>query len=55
MKKKDVKENRYVCCLCGEEHGLEGLHDIYVKGQEKKICKECINIIRRSDIIHGLV
>jgi hypothetical protein len=45
----------YICCLCGEEHGLGDLQDIYVKEQEKKICKECVNIIHGSDIIHGLV
>jgi hypothetical protein len=38
-----------ICCVCGEEHGLEDLHNIQVKGKGKKICKGC------ADIIHGLL
>lgn len=49
MKKKKVEEKYDICCVCGEEHGLDAMHRIQVKKREKKICKEC------TDIIHGLV
>jgi hypothetical protein len=47
--KKKAKKEYGVCCVCGEEHGLGDLHDIQLKKENKKICKECV------DIIHGLV
>jgi hypothetical protein len=34
----------YICCLCGEEHGLGDLHDVI----RKKVCDGC------ADTIHGL-
>jgi hypothetical protein len=49
-KKKETEEEYDICCVCGEEHGLDNLHRIQVKKGERKICKECA-----SDIIHGLV
>lgn len=39
----------FVCCVCGEEHGLGETHDFEVKGQQKQICKGC------ADTVHGLV
>ena len=33
--------NPNVCCCCGEEHGLDDMHDVKIKGKNKKICKEC--------------
>lgn len=49
MKKKSKKEECFICSICGEEHGLDNIYNVTVKKQEKKICKEC------ADIIHGLV
>jgi hypothetical protein len=49
MKKKKVEEKHNICSVCGEEHRLDNLHRIQVKKREKKICKEC------TDIIHDLV
>jgi hypothetical protein len=42
-------EDWHLCCVCGEEFGLDDLHDVNVKGQTKQICKEC------ADTVHGLV
>jgi len=49
-----IKKGRYrymttgcaVCCVCGEEHGLDEIHHIETKGKEKKICKECATAIK---------
>lgn len=29
------------CCVCGEEHGLDEIENIEIKGKEKTICKGC--------------
>jgi hypothetical protein len=29
------------CCVCGEEHGLDDIHHIEIKGETKKVCKGC--------------
>jgi hypothetical protein len=42
-------ESLNLCCLCGEEFGLDDLHDVEVKSDTKKICDECL------DTVHGLV
>ena len=42
-------EDIYLCCLCGEEHSYEDIHEIEIKGEKKSICKEC------ADIVHGLL
>jgi hypothetical protein len=34
------------CCVCGEEHGLDDIKHIEVKGETKKICKECVTAIK---------
>ena len=39
----------FVCCVCGEEYGLDDTHEFEVKGQTKQICKEC------ATTVHGLV
>jgi hypothetical protein len=49
MKKKRSKEKHDICCVCGEEHGLDSLQTIPIRPRQKKICKECV------DIIHGLI
>ena len=38
--------NPSVCCCCSEEHGLDDMHDIKIKGKNKKICKECITSVK---------
>jgi hypothetical protein len=40
-------DNVYLCCVCGEEHGLGDLHDVEIKGEIKKVCDGC------ADTIHG--
>jgi hypothetical protein len=45
----DNLEDMYVCCVCGEEHGLDDIHKVEIKGEVKNICKEC------ADTVHGLV
>ena len=36
----------YVCCCCGEEHGFDDIHEIEIKGETKKFCKECVTAIK---------
>jgi len=35
-----------VCCVCGEEHGLDDINHIEIKGNTKKICKGCAAAIK---------
>ena len=46
MKVKTISKNDYICAVCGEEHGLEDVHHVDVKGQTKVICKECATAIK---------
>ena len=34
------------CCVCGEEHGLDDIEHIEIKGKKRKICKECATAIK---------
>ncbi len=45
----ETMEERHVCHICGEEHGLDDINYFEIKGKIKKICKEC------TTIIHGLI
>jgi hypothetical protein len=36
----------YICCVCGKEHEDENIHHVEVKGEPKKICKECVTAIK---------
>ena len=45
----NTTEELYLCCVCGEEHGFDDIHEFEVKGQTKQICKEC------ADTVHGLI
>jgi hypothetical protein len=36
----------YTCCCCDEEHDLNNIHKIEIKGKSKKICKECATAIK---------
>ena len=47
--KSDLDIETYICCICGEECGLDDTYEFEVKGQSKQICKEC------ADTVHGLV
>ena len=44
-KGEKIKEN-YVCCCCGEEHGLDNIYTVEIKGENKKICKGCASAIK---------
>ena len=48
-RKSNTADNLYICCVCGEEHDLENIHEIEIKGEMKNICKQC------ADTVHGLV
>ncbi len=39
-------DGKYVCSICGEEHGLDNIHQLEIKGQSKDICKECATTIK---------
>jgi len=41
-----MKDETNICLVCGEEHGLDDIHTIEIKGKEKKICKGCITAIK---------
>jgi hypothetical protein len=43
------QEEGFICCVCGEEYGLDEIHQIEIKDQIKNICKGC------ADIVHGLL
>jgi len=36
----------YVCCCCGEDHGLDDIKEVQLKGKTKKICTECVTAIK---------
>ena len=38
-------ERKQICIVCGEEHGLDDIHTVEIKGKEKKICKGCATAI----------
>ena len=38
--------DKETCIVCGEEHGLEDMHCVEIKGDEKKICKGCATSIK---------
>ena len=42
-------DETHKCLVCGEEHGLDDIHTFEMKGQTKKICQECL------DVIHGII
>lgn len=35
-----------ICCVCGEEHGLDSIEHVETKKGSKKICKECVAAIK---------
>jgi hypothetical protein len=39
-------EKKHVCILCGEEHGLDHMHFVKIKGKNRNICKECATSIK---------
>jgi hypothetical protein len=36
----------HVCMVCGEEHGLDDIHLVEIKGKMRKICAECVLAIK---------
>lgn len=41
-----MNDETKICPVCGEEHGLDDIHTVKIKGKEKKICKECVMAIK---------
>jgi hypothetical protein len=41
-----MTESCAVCCVCGEEHGLDEIEHIETKSGPRKICKECAAAIK---------
>jgi hypothetical protein len=41
-----MDDNSHVCLVCGEEHGLDDIHTLEIKGKMKKICKGCAAAIK---------
>lgn len=41
-----MTEKREHCVVCGEEHGIEDLHVLDVKGKQKNVCKQCVMAIK---------
>ena len=41
-----ISTHDYVCAVCGEEHGLDDVHHVDIKGQPKVICNECATAIK---------
>lgn len=39
-------KDKKTCIVCGEEHGLDDIHQVNIKGKEKNICKGCITTIK---------
>jgi len=48
-RESNTEEDLYLCCVCGEEHGFDDIHEVEIKGELKNICKGC------ADTVHGLV
>ena len=44
--KLNMEDDSHVCLVCGEEHGLDDIHHIEIKGETKKICKGCAAAIK---------
>jgi len=43
---KNMTTGCATCCVCGEEHGLDEIEHIEIKGKPKKICKGCAAAIK---------
>ena len=39
-------EDCYVCIVCGEEHDVDDIYHIEIKGETKRICKGCATAIK---------
>jgi len=39
-------DKKHICIVCGEEHGLDNIHTIDIKGKTQKICKGCATAIK---------
>ena len=39
-------EEKHICLVCGEEHGLDDIHEFEVHGETKKICKGCATAVK---------
>jgi len=42
----DKIDESHICLVCGEEHGLDDIHQIEIKGKVRKICKGCATAIK---------
>lgn len=43
---KKIMEKKHICILCGEEHGLDYIHSVEIKGKDRDICKECATAVK---------
>ena len=41
-----MEDSSHVCLVCGEEHGLDDIHEMEINGETKKICKGCVAAIK---------
>lgn len=41
-----IKLEKHTCPICGEEHGLDDIHEFEVNGETKKICKGCATAVK---------
>ena len=39
-------DEKHTCLVCGEEHGLDNIHILTIKGKRRKICKDCATAIK---------
>jgi len=39
-------QDKHICAVCGEEHGLDDIHKVDINGEDKKICKGCATAIK---------
>jgi hypothetical protein len=39
-------DSKHTCLVCGEEHGLDDIHELDINGENKKICKGCATAIK---------
>ena len=43
---KKITKDKFTCPVCGEEHGLDEIHEFEENGETKKICKECATSVK---------
>lgn len=46
LKGGNIMKDKKTCAVCGEEHGLDDIHKIEIKGKDKNVCKGCVAAIK---------